>query len=303
MLQVDGRISFAQIARQLGVAEKTIARKVDQLLEQRAIVITTVTDPDVLGYHAAALVGVTCDSTRPLADVLGDVGQSRAANYAVVSTGRYDVLVEVISRTESDMMTAIDADVRALPGVQGAEIFPYLRAPYQEPGWDQAARKAQTPSSGVRPAGVIGDIDRKIIAALTTNGRMPFAAIGNHLGISESQVRKRVHQLSSSGVIKILALTNPRSLGFMITAFLAIRAAPGKAVLTIAEELAALPSISYLIVCAGRFDIFAEVVCRDRQALLTLIDGDVRSLNGVAHLEVLFCIDLHYRRVDPVPSS
>jgi Lrp/AsnC family transcriptional regulator for asnA, asnC and gidA len=301
ILQVDGRAQYAQMARDLGVAEKTIARKVERLLEDHAIEITTATDPSLLGYRAAALVGVHCDGSRTPEEVLAAVAELPSGDYAVRTAGRYAMLVEILCRDVAEMLDVIQREMLSIPGVSGVEAFPYLRMPYQEPVWDQA----QVKGGGLRAQNSrkLDDADRRIVAELSQNGRLPFATVGETLGLSESQVRKRVHRMTASGAVRIMALTNPRSLGFETLAFVGLSAAPTQSVTELADAIAALPSVAYLAVCAGRFDIFAEVVCRDSEHLRTVLDSEFRTLAGVTRLETMVSTLVHYRRLHPVALS
>jgi len=83
-------------------------------------------------------------------------------------------------------------------------------------------------------------------------------------------------------------------------AWLCIAVSPGFGIGALADRLATLPSITYLVICVGRFDILAEVVCRDHTDLLDLIDREVRPLEGISRLEAMLCLDLYYRRVSPI---
>lgn len=296
-LQADGRQSFVALSRELDIPERTIRRRVNQLLADQVIQITAVTDPAILGYRVAALVGLHFDGRRNIRGLITSVTQAAAVDYAVITTGRYDALVEVLCRDTSELLSVVHESLAQLPGVRGVEIFPYLQLYYQEPGWDAAQQKAH---NGVRDArGPLDATDRKIVAELSGDGRLAFAVIGERLGMSESQVRKRVTRLLAERIIRITAIANPRSLGFENQVWVAIRCTPGHSVADLAETLTRIPSITYVAACAGRFDIFAEAVCRSTQDMARLVDAEIRTLTGVAHTELMLCLDLYYRAVQP----
>ena len=50
MLGLDGRLSNAQMARELDVSEGTIRRRVKNLLETKTISIVAASDPKKLGF-------------------------------------------------------------------------------------------------------------------------------------------------------------------------------------------------------------------------------------------------------------
>ncbi|MEV5301450.1 Lrp/AsnC family transcriptional regulator [Amycolatopsis methanolica] len=296
-LQADGRQSFVALSKAIGVPERTIRRRVNQLLADQVIQITAVTDPAVLGYRVAALVGLHLDGGRNVRAVIASVTRVAAVDYAVITTGRYDALVEVLCRDTSELLSVVHESLAPLPGVRGVEIFPYVQLHYQEPEWDAAQEKARNGVRDVR--GSLDATDRKIVAELTGDGRLAFSVIGDRLGMSESQVRKRVTRLLAERIIRITAIANPRSLGFENQVWVAIRCTPGHSVADLAETLTRIPSITYVAACAGRFDIFAEAVCRSTQDMARLVDGEIRTLTGVTHTELMLCLDLYYRAVQP----
>ncbi|GII21642.1 Lrp/AsnC family transcriptional regulator [Planosporangium mesophilum] len=298
LLQLDGRQSFAAISRELRVPEKTIRRRVNELLESRVIQITTVADPAVLGYKVAAMVGVRVDGRRGIKPLVESMATLPSVDYAVITTGRYDALVEVLCRDTAELLTVVDESIVRAPGVRSAEVFPYLQLHYQEPAWDVGQHKGEHGQAEEREP--LDATDRRIVAELSTDGRLPFGLVGERLGISESQVRKRVTRMLQEKTIRISAIANPRSLGFNMQAWVGIRCAPGHSITDLAQTLTKLPSIKYVVACAGRFDVFAEAVCRDSLDLMRLVDSEIRTLTGVAGTEVLLCLELYYRAVQPL---
>jgi Lrp/AsnC family transcriptional regulator for asnA, asnC and gidA len=300
-LQVDGRRTHAQLARDLGVGENTIRRRVSSLREGGLIDITTVTDPELLGYGAMALVGVHLDGSQPASRVATALAELAAVDYVVVVTGRYELFVEILCRDARELSRTVEFEVASVPGVGKTEIFPYLRLHYQEPRWEAARWKAAS-GRARQDAPVFDEIDRGILAELNADGRVALQQVARRLSISESQARQRVARMLDSGLVRILAITNPRSLGFRTLAWLGIVAAPGVRLEALADELASIGSIAYLAVCVSRFDIFAEAICVDHDDLLRVIDREVRSLDSVARVEAFLCLDLLYKRVPPLSA-
>jgi Lrp/AsnC family transcriptional regulator for asnA, asnC and gidA len=297
-LQTDGRRPFSQIATEVGASEKTVRRRVAELRASGIIQITTVTNPRLLGFQCLALIGVHVDHSRPLSQVAADISAIPAVDYAVVVTGRYDLLVEVLCRDRADLLDVLETRLSSIDGVSGTETFPYLSLYYQQPEWEAAHRKVAIDGVGDGPV-VLDDVDRALITALNADGRETFQSIADNLGVSESRIRQRVARLRRSGVMRVMAITNPRSLGFETTAWLGVRVRPETGLSEFAQRLAAIPSVAYLAVCAGRFDLLAEVVCRDSSELARLVEDDVRTLTGVERIELALCLDLHYEPVRP----
>ncbi len=130
----------------------------------------------------------------------------------------------------------------------------------------------------------IDEIDQRIIEALQQDGRRPFTKIAADMGISEASVRQRVANLINTQVMQIVAVTNPVKLGFSHASMIGIRAS-GDRLLEIAREISAFDEVIYLILCAGSFDILAEVVCRDNDHFLSFLSEKLYKVPGVQQAE------------------
>ncbi|MFE5672558.1 Lrp/AsnC family transcriptional regulator [Agromyces sp. NPDC056523] len=136
----------------------------------------------------------------------------------------------------------------------------------------------------------LDDVSKAIIEQLQADGRRSYADIGKAVGLSEAAVRQRVQRLTESGVMQIVAVTDPMQLGFTRQAMIGIRAAGDTRVL--AEELAAIPEIDYVVLTAGSFDLLAEVVCENDEQLIALLNSKIRALDGVQTTETFVYLKL-----------
>jgi Lrp/AsnC family transcriptional regulator, regulator for asnA, asnC and gidA len=145
--------------------------------------------------------------------------------------------------------------------------------------------------SRIRPqAAPLDETSKRIIEQLQEDGRRPYAAIGKAVGLSEAAVRQRVQRLLDTGVMQIVAVTDPLQVGFTRQAMIGIRCA-GE-LTAVADQLAALPEVDYVVVTAGSFDVLAEVVCEDDDHLLDLISQRIRALPGVRSTETFVYLKL-----------
>ena len=139
--------------------------------------------------------------------------------------------------------------------------------------------------------GGVDPVDRRIVTALQRDGRRPFTAIARDLGISEAAVRQRVARLQSAGVMQVVAVADPMTLGFKTMAMVAI-SVDGRARKQAAEAVARLPEVSYLVLTAGSFDMLAEVVCEDNDHLLRLLSEDLAGIDGVRQTQTFMYLRL-----------
>ncbi|WP_033339657.1 Lrp/AsnC family transcriptional regulator [Catenuloplanes japonicus] len=143
----------------------------------------------------------------------------------------------------------------------------------------------------IRDAGhpLLDDVAKQIIEQLQQDGRRPYAAIGKAVGLSEAAVRQRVQRLLDAGVMQIVAVTDPLQLGFPRQAMLGIRTTGDLQV--IADRIAELVECSYVVITAGSFEILAEVVCRNDDHLLEILQR-IRAVEGVLSTEAFVYLKL-----------
>ena len=129
----------------------------------------------------------------------------------------------------------------------------------------------------------LDDVSKAIIEQLQGDGRRPYAAIGKAVGLSEAAVRQRVQRLLDGGVMQIVAVTDPLQVGFPRQAMIGIRCEGDVEV--VAEKIAEMPEVSYVVITAGGFDLLVEVVCEDDDHLLDLVSKRIRAVPSVRTTE------------------
>lgn len=135
----------------------------------------------------------------------------------------------------------------------------------------------------------IDETDRAIIEELQRDGRVPYTRLGAAVGLSEAAARQRVQRLIDSGVMQVVAVTNPLSHGKRRMAMIGVRTEGPTD--DIAKTLQAMSDIDYLVVSAGSFDLMAEVVVSDDGDLLDLTNR-IRGVPGVRSTETFIYLDL-----------
>ena len=156
-----------------------------------------------------------------------------------------------------------------------------------------------SPSGLPRPVGQNGmpspsmqldDLSKAIIEKLQQDGRRSYAGIGKAVGLSEAAVRQRVQRMVDAGVMQIVAVTDPMQLGFARQAMIGIKCTGDT--LKVAQQLATIAEVDYIVLTAGSFDAIAEVVCEDDDGLLELLNTKIRAVPGVMSTETLVYLKL-----------
>jgi Lrp/AsnC family transcriptional regulator for asnA, asnC and gidA len=136
----------------------------------------------------------------------------------------------------------------------------------------------------------LDSIDRQIISHLQRDGRRAYGAIATEVGLSEAGVRRRVQRLKDSGVMQIVAITDPLQLGYGREALIGIRVHGD--VRLVADKIASIDEANYVVMTAGSFDIIAEVIAVDDDALVHLLNDSIRSIPGVTEVETFLYLKL-----------
>jgi Lrp/AsnC family transcriptional regulator for asnA, asnC and gidA len=137
---------------------------------------------------------------------------------------------------------------------------------------------------------VLDDVSKAIISQLQQDGRRSYAAIGKVVGLSEAAVRQRVQRLTESGVMQVVAVTDPMELGFARQAMVGVKVTGS--IEPVADALAALDEVDYVVVTAGTYDVLAEVVAESDEHLLEIISDQIRSVPGVLSTETFMYLHL-----------
>ena len=152
------------------------------------------------------------------------------------------------------------------------------------------SRSSRNGSAALRPGAALDDVSKSIIEELQQDGRRSYAAIGKVVGLSEAAVRQRVQRLVDSGVMQVVAVTDPLQLGFARQAMIGIRARGPLE--PIADALAALDEVDYVVITAGSYDLLVEVVCASDEELLSVLSCKIRTIENVVSTEAFMYLQL-----------
>ncbi len=137
-------------------------------------------------------------------------------------------------------------------------------------------------ATGDAGTGELDERDLRIIAALQVNGRANYADLAKGIDLSPAAIRLRVNRLLESGILDIVAVTDPLRIGFTVQAMIGLTIDGDIEALSAA--IGALDAAVYVVMTAGRFDLIVEVLCTDNDHLLEVM-ADLRALDGVSSLE------------------
>ena len=130
-------------------------------------------------------------------------------------------------------------------------------------------------------------LNRSIIAMLQKDGRVAFSEIAQELGVSEGTIRNRVASMKQAGMLQIVAIADPVAAEYKTDAMLGLNVASGYSPQSVAERLARLPDVVYILWVSGRFDLLIEVVSNDREGFLAFLDQEIHGQEDIASAETM----------------
>ena len=121
-LEKDGRRNYTDIAKQLGVVEGTVRKRVKNLLDNKVIRISATPNPRGLGFSVVAIMGlqVQMSALRHVAQILESKPN---VQWLAFVTGRYDLIAIVIEKSTEDLSKFIEREISAIPSISRTETF------------------------------------------------------------------------------------------------------------------------------------------------------------------------------------
>jgi Lrp/AsnC family transcriptional regulator for asnA, asnC and gidA len=135
-------------------------------------------------------------------------------------------------------------------------------------------------------------IDRDIISHLQYDGRKPFTDIASAIGISEGSVRRRVKRLKETGLLQIVGVVEPQSLGWNAAGIIGVNVQAGQ-IEAAAKEIAQFPEVTYLFMASGGFDLFVEVYCRDQEHFVIFLNETLQQVPGVLRTDTFMILKMY----------
>jgi len=146
----------------------------------------------------------------------------------------------------------------------------------------------------------LDETDWRLIELLRADGRMPFRALADELGVAETAVRARVRALESSGCMKVVAVADAAASGYELLLAVGVEVDERPA-LDVAEALAAIPEVFSVCLVVGTYDIELLIVARDHGHVSQLVTETIVQVPGVRRIHAGLAVDVLKNQPDWVP--
>ncbi len=127
-------------------------------------------------------------------------------------------------------------------------------------------------------------LDRDIIGELQDDGRKPYNEIANKLNVSEGTIRKRVHKLTDTGVLKIAGLIDPEKVGEHLLAIIGVQLG-SQNLLENAKKFSQLNGVISVGIVTGRYDLICQVLLDRTDGLIKFFTRELSKIKDVKFTE------------------
>ena len=277
-LQKNGRLSYEQLSRRLGVSVPTIHRLFKKLLEQDIMRIQALPNPFKFGYDVTYVITL---KVRPqkVNEVCLHLSMNRHVNLVQTAMGHFNILAIVFFKNIDDLYAFLQHDITDQQEIEEIELYTVhrMRKRYNHlfPG-----------KALVGPPVKLDENDDRIILELQKDGRQSYKTIAERTGIPTSTISRRVNYLQKYNIIKICALPNPLKLGFPVNAFIKIEAVNSK-IDAICTTLDKHKNVNMIGIALGQYNIMLVVHFPDIWALSAFVMDELPGLEGIKNIDTI----------------
>lgn len=273
LLEQDPRVPVLELATRLGCSRTAAKHRLDRLLEQGTVRVVGLADEGLLGRPVIALLKMSV--SRPPGGIAGRLLEHAEVTWVATTSAVTTVLAQVAFPDNFSLSQFVDRSVRSLPGVERVFVDVVV-AVLNLKRIDGEGSSAWMTSDRSCPAP--DDIDRSIIEQLRRDGRTAFAKLAEVSGLSTPAARQRTLRLMADGRVRLRTITDPVAVGLSATG--EVQVSVRGPVEGVAERIAAMPAVHYVVRTVGSRDIYAVFRCASTDDLLDAL-ARVAALDDV----------------------
>ncbi|WP_168404718.1 Lrp/AsnC family transcriptional regulator [Arthrobacter silvisoli] len=269
LLQADGRASFSELSKQLGVTRSTVTAKLNDLLSSGELRVVAAVHPRLLGLTAVAHISIQLNGSAQAA--LDTLARLDGAVFASLTTGKYGIVAELRLPSMERLYEDIET-VRLADGVAAVEVLMYK----------DVVRSLFLGQEPPDPRLELDHTDLLLMGELQVDGRLGFETLGERVGLSASAARMRVLRLLEARVMQIGPIRSRSGSSRALAFGFGISTAGGSA--EAVDFFAATPGVEFIASCLGRHDLVATVGVSSLDEMYGILDK-VRAMDSVARVE------------------
>lgn len=143
----------------------------------------------------------------------------------------------------------------------------------------------------------LDELDKKILAKLVEDGKLPYTEIAKELFVSSGTIHVRMKKLEQAGVVTGSSLRlDYHKLGYDITAFLGIYLDKSSLYDEVAEQLKQIPEIVEANYTTGLYSLFCKIICKDTNHLRLILHDKIQKIGGIQRTETFISLEQSINR-------
>ena len=136
-LQQDGRMTFVTMAEALGITESTVRRRVTSILDSGILKVAAILSPARVGFTTVAMIGIKVERPR-INDVINTLANMTSVRYLALSTGKYDLIIEVVQESNENLLDFLVETLEDIPGIVRTDTHLLLKLSKETYNWGVA---------------------------------------------------------------------------------------------------------------------------------------------------------------------
>ncbi|NQT72373.1 MAG: Lrp/AsnC family transcriptional regulator [Chloroflexi bacterium] len=300
-MEIDGRQPVSDLAKKLGTSRANASRKLKRLIDTKITSIVAFTNPLVLGYRTVAMIGIQV-SPREIHETADRLSALPNVHLVIIAAGRHDIIIWTMFQTPADLSIFLGRELGGITGITSTETMIVLEMKKQSfdflaasgVGCNEDQPSKHTPPVPPVTEELIQGIDQydlMILKEMENDARQSISDLAKKLGTSRAYASTKLQKLLNQQLIKIVAFTNPLTLGYHVFALIGIKVSPNE-IDAAAEMLSELAVVHTVAKVAGQHDIVIQTMFQNPIDLSTFLMGELSRIPGITSTETMIALEL-----------
>jgi len=303
----DGRMPVSRFAKKAGINQHAASDRLQRIINEGIIKIVVLPALPILKQNLLVSIGFIVTPGHSIHAVAEKLTSFPNFRLVALVTGPYDIVSWALFRNLEELSVFFRHEIGKISGITRSETLIHLETvknvlsyPISEASPHKYELSIQ--KKKVKKIYSPDKLDMSIIKELQKDARMPIIKLAKKLGVSRVSAAKRLQQLLSEGIIEVIAVSEPGSLGYDMTAMIGIQVLSGK-VEQVAHELASFNSVHFVAITLGRFDLLLGVHFSQIQSFSDFIKDGLGTIPDIAKTEHMIYLDVIRRPWDDIPKD
>ena len=283
-LQKDGNVSYSSLGTRLGITPRTVAKRVEGLIESKLISIRAQPNPYKLNLSANVVVAIKADPTK-IDHICNLLSGHFHVNLVQTVFGRMDILIMAYFPRWDLLHDFIRNELYTIDGITHTEFY-FVEEVHKR--YDRFFKKGHFSNGRVKLNGT----DWALIEELAKDGRTNPMVLAEKLGIHITTVYRRISALVKGNIIKISGIPNPSRLGYSANAFIILDVDP-KEVANTCSSLYSYREVYFILTLNNRSGMIVCLHTKNTGMLYEFLKKKIAPLKGLINTETFIRAVVH----------